>query len=53
MTTDQRSTTFAALADPTREPLALFHLRQLLPQAGAFCAAATEGAAPLYAIAMA
>ena len=43
----------AALADPTREPLALFHLRQLLPQAGALCAAATEGAAPLYAIAMA
>ncbi len=40
----------AALADPGREPLALFHLRQMLPQVAALCAAATEGAAPLYAI---
>ena len=42
-----------ALADPARAPLADFHLRQLLPQVAALGAAATEGAAPLYAIELA
>ena len=42
-----------ALADPAREPLALFHLRQLLPEVAALTAAAREGAAPLYAIELA
>jgi hypothetical protein len=39
----------AALADGAREALAAFHLRQMLPQVGALCDAACEGAAPLYA----
>ncbi len=36
-----------------RAALAAFHVRQLLPQAGALCAAAREGAAPLYALELA
>ena len=32
-----------------RHALAAFHIRQLLPQVAALCAAAREGAAPLYA----
>ena len=43
----------AALAEPAREPLAAFHIRQLMPQAGALCDAACEGAAPLYAVELA
>jgi hypothetical protein len=39
----------AAEAEASREPLAAFHIRQLLPQVDALCAAACEGAAPLYA----
>jgi alkylation response protein AidB-like acyl-CoA dehydrogenase len=42
----------AALAegeDGPRTALAAFHVRQLLPQVGALCDAASEGAAPLYA----
>ncbi|WP_316014432.1 acyl-CoA dehydrogenase [Roseobacter sp. HKCCA0434] len=33
-----------------RLALARFHIRQLMPQAGALCAAVTEGAGPLYAL---
>ncbi len=33
-----------------RAALAAFHLRQMLPQVAALCAAAREGAAPLYAL---
>jgi hypothetical protein len=33
-----------------RAALAAFHLRQMLPQVPALCAAAREGAAPLYAL---
>jgi hypothetical protein len=43
----------AAAAEGGRGPraaLAAFHLRQLTPQVGALCAAAREGAAPLYAL---
>ncbi len=40
-----------ARADLGRRPLAAFFIRQELPQAGALCAAATEGAAALYAVA--
>ncbi len=36
-----------------RAALAAFHLRQMLPQVPALCAAATEGAAPLYALGLA
>ncbi len=43
----------AALAEPAREPLAAFHIRQLMPQTGALCDAACEGAAPLYAVELA
>ena len=41
----------AALAEAraARAALAAFHVRQLLPQVGALCDAACEGAAPLYA----
>jgi acyl-CoA dehydrogenase len=39
----------AAQVEAGREPLAAFHIRQLLPQVEALCAAACEGAAPLYA----
>jgi alkylation response protein AidB-like acyl-CoA dehydrogenase len=39
----------AAKAEPSREPLAAFHIRQILPQVDPLCAAACEGAAPLYA----
>ncbi len=37
----------AALADPARAPLADVHLRRLLPEVQALCAAACEGAAGL------
>ncbi|MFN3259279.1 MAG: acyl-CoA dehydrogenase [Pikeienuella sp.] len=40
----------AAAADEARLPLAVFHLRQLLPEAEAALEAAVEGAAPLYAL---
>jgi alkylation response protein AidB-like acyl-CoA dehydrogenase len=40
----------AAQAEPAREPLAAFHIRQLLPQVAALCDAAQETAAPLYAL---
>ncbi|MEO1001211.1 MAG: acyl-CoA dehydrogenase, partial [Pseudomonadota bacterium] len=43
----------AAAADPgnpSREALARFHVRQLLPQALALLAAAAEGAEDLYAL---
>ena len=43
----------AALAEGEggpREALAVFYIRQLLPQASALCDAACEGAAPLYAL---
>ena len=40
----------AGLADPGREPLAAFHVRQLLPQAAALCQVACEGAAGLRAL---
>jgi hypothetical protein len=39
----------AAQADAKRMPLAAFHIRQLMAQVGPLCAAACEGAAPLYA----
>jgi len=37
-----------ALADRSRMPLARFYLLQMLPEAAALAAAATQGAAPLY-----
>jgi hypothetical protein len=40
----------AATKDPARVPLAEFHVRQILPQIGGLLAAATAGAAPLYAL---
>ena len=40
----------AALAEPDRGPLADFHLRRLLPEVQALCAAACEGAAGLRAV---
>ncbi len=40
----------AAAKDPARGPLADFHVRQILPQIGGLIAAATAGAAPLYAL---
>ena len=39
----------AEAEDGPRHALAAFHIRQLLPQVAALCAAAREGAAPLYA----
>jgi len=39
----------AALADRARMPLAAFFIRQLMPQVTPLCAAACEGANPLYA----
>ncbi|MEM7268133.1 MAG: acyl-CoA dehydrogenase family protein [Pseudomonadota bacterium] len=40
----------AAIADPARKPLAAFHIAQLCAQIPGLTAAATAGAAPLYAI---
>ena len=42
----------AALSDPSdeRRALAAFYIRQILPRAIAECAAATQGAEPLYAL---
>ncbi len=39
-----------ALADAARMPLAAFHIRRVLPEAGGLCDAAREGAAALYAL---
>jgi acyl-CoA dehydrogenase len=39
-----------ALADATRMPLAAFHIRHVLPEAGSLCDIAREGAEPLYAL---
>ena len=40
----------AAGADPARQPLAAFYMAHIAPQIPALCAAATAGAAPLYAL---
>ena len=40
----------AAMKDAARAPLADFHIRQMLPQVPGLLAAATAGAAPLYAL---
>ena len=42
----------SALADPTRMPLARFHIRQMMQQVDALCSAAREGATSLYALDM-
>ncbi len=42
----------SALADPSRMPLARFHIRQMMQQVDALCSAAREGATPLYALDM-
>jgi len=42
----------SALKDPSRMPLAGFHIRQLMQQVDALCCAAREGATPLYALDM-
>ncbi len=39
----------AAHADPSRMPLAAFHIRQVMAQVAPLCEAASQGAAPLYA----
>jgi alkylation response protein AidB-like acyl-CoA dehydrogenase len=43
----------AAMAEPARDPLAAFQVRQLLPQAHVLCDAACEGAGPLAALELA
>ncbi|MBL4806690.1 MAG: acyl-CoA dehydrogenase [Rhodobacteraceae bacterium] len=42
----------SALKDPTRMPLARFHIRQTMQQVDALCSAAREGATTLYALDM-
>ena len=42
----------SALKDPSRMPLARFHIRQMMQQVDALCSAAREGATTLYALDM-